>query len=90
MQALSTSGCTNKSQQQDPVGLLTDTGAHTPRVSSEGSNLRRIGCLDPAPDLQEIQRIQEHVELHPQSKISKIQAMEKYRATGPGSSTHKL
>ena len=40
---------------------------HTlPRVSSsEGSHLRRIRSLDLAADLQEVQRVKEHIELHP-------------------------
>lgn len=58
---------------------------HTlPRVSSsEGSNLRQIGSLDLAADLQEVQRVKEHIELHPQGETSKIQAVEKLQVKLP-------
>lgn len=58
---------------------------HTlPRVSSsEGSNLRQIRSLDLAADLQEVQRVKEHNELHPQGETSKIQAVEKLQVKLP-------
>lgn len=47
----------------------------TYRVSSKGSNVRQIRSLDLAADSQEMQRIKEHIELHHQHEISKIQAV---------------
>lgn len=56
----------------------------TPTVLTKGLNSNLMKSLDPAANLQEMQRKEEYAELHHEYAISKVETGKFYRWNSPG------
>lgn len=62
----------------------------TPTVLTKGLNSNLMKSLDPAANLQEMQRKEEYAELHHEYTISKVETGKFYGGTAQGSPKDKL